>query len=304
MRSYCLVLFAMLVFQPMIAQEFQLPLWPAGKIPNARASTEKEVREVSNITLIRGVQEPAIQVFLPSKANATKHAILVCPGGGYGVLAYDWEGTDIAKWLNANGIAAIVLKYRLPSAASNVTPHLSPSMDAQRAMRMIRSRASEWNIDPGRIGIMGFSAGGHLASTVGTHFTEGDKNAADAIDRHSSRPDFMILMYPVISMTKKIMHEGSRDNLIGRNASKELAEHYSTELQVTKNTPPTLLIHASDDDGVPVENSLLFYQALKDNKVPAALYVFPKGGHGFSLAMNDPYLHKWTDLCIEWIRQR
>lgn len=300
-RSFLLFISIFISFS-MSAQDIELPLWPKGKVPNFQQSSDKEKKEVNDITLISLVQEPGIRVFLPSNANNTRQAVVVCPGGGYGVLAYDWEGTDIAKWLNANGIAAIVLKYRLPNSKSNISSHLSPLMDAQRAIRLTRHHAADWNIDSNKIGIMGFSAGGHLASTAGTHFDQGKSSAADPVERISSRPDFMVLIYPVISMSKPIMHEGSRDNLLGKNPSKELAELYSNELQVTANTPPTFLLHATDDVAVPVENSLLFYQALKDNKVPAALHVFPSGGHGFSLALKDPMLNEWTRLCVQWMR--
>lgn len=300
-RSFFLLM-SLFISSSMIAQDIEMPLWAKGRVPNFRQTEDKEKTEINDITLVSLVQEPAIRVFLPSHANNSRQAVVVCPGGGYGVLAYDWEGTDIAKWLNAHGIAAIVLKYRLPNSKSNITPHLSPLMDAQRAIRLTRHHAAEWKIDSRQVGIMGFSAGGHLASTAGTHFDDGNPSAADPVERISCRPDFMVLVYPVISMSKPIMHEGSRDNLIGKNPPRELAELYSNELQVTPNTPPTFLIHATDDGGVPVENSLLFYQALKDNKIPAALHIFPNGGHGFSLALKDPMLNEWTRLCVQWIR--
>jgi acetyl esterase/lipase len=175
-------------------------------------------------------------------------------------------------------------------------------MDAKRAIRIIRANAPKWGINKNRIGIMGFSAGGHLASTLGTHFDEGDPNAADTIDRVSSRPDFMVLVYPVISMSKPIMHAGSRNNLIGDKPSDDLAKLYSNELQVTKQTPPTFLVHATDDRTVPVENSLLFYQALKDNGVPAEMHIYPVGGHGFGLALGKGYLESWTERLVDWMR--
>jgi acetyl esterase/lipase len=248
------------------------------------------------------VQEPDIAVFLPSKQNATGQAVIICPGGGYEYLSYDWEGTDFAKLLNANGIAAFVLKYRLPVSKSNVIPRLSPLMDAQRAMRMVRANADKWNIKKDNIGIMGFSAGGHLASTLATRFDEGNKNAADTIEQQSCRPDFAVLVYPVISMSKSIMHAGSRNNLIGEHPDSSLAKEYSGELQVTKNTPPTFLVHTIDDNAVPVENSLLFYQAMKDHGVSGELHVYPHGGHGFSLGIGKGYLETWTDRLIDWLR--
>ena len=282
------------------AQEYKL-LWPSGNIPNYKKTAEVEKRDTTSIVRISLVQQPGIEVYLPSKQSANGQAIVICPGGGYGILAYDWEGTDIAKWLNSKGIAAIVLKYRLPNSKSNVVPQLSPLLDAQRALRTVRANAQKWNIKKNQIGIMGFSAGGHLASTAGTHFDNGDANAADSVDRLTSRPDFMILMYPVISMSKTYMHQGSRNNLIGANPDSALAKYYSNDLQVTKETPPTFIVHATDDAGVPVENSLSFYQALKTNKVAAEMHIYPYGGHGFGLAVGKGYLNTWTDRCIDWL---
>jgi acetyl esterase/lipase len=284
-----------------VAQEIKL-LWPSGNVPNYKKTNEVEKRDTSDIVRISLVQQPSIEIYLPSRQNATGQAVVVCPGGGYGILAYDWEGTDIAKWLNANGLAAIVLKYRLPNSKSNISPQLSPLLDAQRALRTVRANADKWNIKKDKIGIMGFSAGGHLASTAGTHFDNGNANATDSIDRQSSRPDFMILMYPVITMLRQSMHQGSRNNLIGANADSATVKNYSNELQVTKQTPPTFLVHATDDKGVPVENSLIFYQALVSNNVPVEMHIYPYGGHGFSLAIGKGYLSTWTDRCIDWLR--
>ena len=236
------------------------------------------------------VQVPQIEVYLPNKKSATGQAVIVCPGGGYSILAYDWEGTDIAKLLNAKGIAAFVLKYRLPDAISSTAPEQVPLIDAKQAMRIVRARAAEWNIMPNKIGIMGFSAGGHLASTLSTHFEE------------DTKPNFSILIYPVISMDKSITHMGSRNNLIGLNPTDAMIKLYSNELQVTSNTPPTFLIHASDDDAVPVENSLWYYQALKKNKVPTEMHIYPAGGHGFGLANGNKSLESWANLLIEWMR--
>jgi acetyl esterase/lipase len=283
------------------SQDFILPLWPEG-IPNFRETGATEKWDSSDIIAVTNVQHPEIAVFLPAARQSTGQAVLICPGGGYWALAYNWEGTDIAKWFNSKGIAGIVLKYRLPTSAGQVVPYESPLMDAKRAMRLVRYHASEWNIDPGQVGIIGFSAGGHLASTLGTHFDYGDVYASNPLERLSSRPDFMILAYPVITMTKSFMHSGSRNALIGDNPEKSLAENFSNELHVTKDTPPTFLIHAGDDKGVPVENSLVFYQALVDNNIPAEMHIYPSGGHGFSLAINKGHLITWTDVCIEWIR--
>ena len=278
-----------------------LPLYD--KVPNTKPSDEEEQIRTQDIALVSKVQEPSIQVFFPSKRNATRQAVVVCPGGGYAVLAYDWEGTDIAKWLNSHGIAAIVLKYRLPSAASQVEPHEAPMMDAQRAMRLARQHAEEWNIDPAQIGVMGFSAGGHLASTLGTHYDRGNANAQDPAEKFSSRPDFLILGYPVISLKEHVAHIGSRNNLLGESPSDDLVERFSNDLQVTEDTPPTFIFHSQDDTGVPVQHSLLFYQALLEAKVPVEMHLYPKGGHGYSLGINAEGTFKgWTDSCIQWLK--
>ena len=300
-KLYSLIFSCILLCFTSYTQEIKL-LWPNGNIPNYKKTAEVEKRDTAGIVRISLVQQPAIEVYLPSKQSATGQAIVVCPGGGYGILAYDWEGTDIAKWLNANGIAAIVLKYRLPNSKSNVDPKLSPLLDAQRAIRTVRANAGKWNIKKDKIGIIGFSAGGHLASTAGTHFDKGNPTAADTIDRQSSRPDFMVLMYPVITMLRQSMHQGSRNNLIGANADSATAKYYSNELQVTKETPPTFLVHASDDKTVPVENSIIFYQALIANSIPAEMHIYPYGGHGFGLAIGKGYLSTWTDRCIDWLQ--
>jgi acetyl esterase/lipase len=282
------------------AQNTVLPLWP-NDIPNTIKTNEKEEAISADIVRIAKVQIPELEVYLPSKKNATGQAVLIFPGGGYGILAYDWEGTDFAKFLNSKGIAGIVVKYRLPSAKSQTNMHIVPLQDAQRAMRTVRSRATEWNIDPRNIGIIGFSAGGHLASTLGTHFNENVYPKKDVIDEQSARPDFMTLAYPVITMGEPNTHGGSRKNLLGENPSQKMLDHFSNELQVTADTPPTFLVHATDDTAVPVENSLLFYTALVQHQVPAEMHIYPTGGHGFALGLNDPHLASWTDQWVGWL---
>lgn len=300
-RVYFLLL--LLICFKIQAQEINLPLYPTGHIPNYQPSGEKELWDTAETIHVRLVQSPDITIYMPSKRNATGQAVIICPGGGYVTLSYSWEGTDIAKYLNAKGITAIVLKYRLPNSKSNVLPHLSPLMDAKRAIRMVRYNALRWNINRNRIGIMGFSAGGHLASTLGTHFDGGVPAAKDSIEQYSSRPDFMVLVYPVISMSKPVMHAGSRNNLISATASDSLSRLYSNELQVTKSTPPTFLVHAGDDKTVPVENSILFYQALRDNGVAGCeMHIYPGGGHGFGLALGKGSLEGWMEQCVEWMR--
>lgn len=294
-----------MIFQSAImAQDTIIPLWPKDKIPNHIKTNEKEVHDYTNILRISKVQEPTIEVYLPSKSNATGQAMLIFPGGGYHILAYDWEGTDIAKFLNGKGIAGIVVKYRLPSSKTQTEKRNVPLIDAQRAIRMVRSNAQKWNINENQIGIMGFSAGGHLASTLGTHFNEKVYEPIDIIDEQSTRPDFMALIYPVITFTQTTKHSGSQKALLGDAPSKELLEHFSNELQVTSETPPTLLVHATDDSGVPVENSLMFFQAVKDKGVSATMHIYPNGGHGFSLALKNLHLRGWTERLFEWMENQ
>jgi acetyl esterase/lipase len=286
----------------LFSQNFRLNLYPHGEIPNFRATDEIEQRDTTDIVRIRTVQTPDIAVFLPSKKTATGEAVVICPGGGYWILAYDWEGEDIAKFWNSKGVAAIVLKYRLPTSKSQVIPHKSPLLDTQRALRLVRYNAEKWNIDPGKIGIMGFSAGGHLASTLSTHFDDGDPDANDPIERMSCRPDFSMLIYPVISFTEDFQHSGSHKALLGENPEPELSKYYSNELQVNEDTPPAILIHSSDDKGVPVDNSIVYYQALVKNKITAEMHIYPYGGHGYGLAVGKGYLSTWPERCFDWLK--
>ena len=288
------------ILSPLAAQNLILPLWE-GDPPNYKETGEVTIWDTSDIVRVRNVQKPDIAVFLPSKKNATGEAVVICPGGGYGILAYDWEGSDIARWLNSEGIAAFVLKYRLPGSSSNIVPHKSPLMDAQRAMRLVRANAEKWNLDSGKIGIMGFSAGGHLASTLSTHYDAGDPKSSDPVELVSCRPDFSVLVYPVISFTEDFQHSGSRINLIGEDAGEELVKYYSNELQVTADTPPAILIHSDDDTAVPAENSIAYYKALRAQNVSSEMHIYPYGGHGYSLAIGKGHLSTWPDRVIDWI---
>lgn len=299
--KYVQLLLIFIITSQAMAQDTIIPLWPNDKIPNRIESDEKEVKKQNGIYRISKVQEPTIEVYLPAKSNASGEAVLIFPGGGYGILAYDWEGTDIAKFLNGKGIAGIVVKYRLPSSKSQTDKHNVPLIDAQRAVRLTRSMADDFNIAANKIGILGFSAGGHLASTLGTHFEEKVYDPIDNADQQSARPDFMALGYPVISFGPST-HKGSKKNLIGENPTPEMVKYFSNEKQVSENTPPTFLVHSGDDTAVPVENSLLFYQALKNNGVSATLHVYPTGGHGFSLVRKDEHLRGWTERMFEWIQ--
>jgi acetyl esterase/lipase len=263
-------------------------LWPDGA-PGAKGREDGD--------------KPSLTIYLPPLEKATGAAVVICPGGGYGHLAMDHEGHQIAQWLNSFGVAGFILKYRHRNSGAGYG-HPAPLQDAQRAVRMVRSRAKEWNVDSGRIGILGFSAGGHLASSAGTHFQKRYSPAEDAIDRFSCRPDFMILIYPVISFTEWCAHSGSRRNLLGKNPDKELVENLSNERRVTPETPPTFLVHANDDKGVPSENSVYFYLALRKAKVPAEMHIYEKGGHGFGLGKKNTPESSWPLRCQQWMRAR
>lgn len=257
-------------------------LWPGGA-PGAKGEAPEDIQTLTP--------------FLPDPKDATGAAIVVCPGGGYQHLA-PHEADPIAEWLNREGIAGFVLKYRLAPRYA----HPCMLQDAARAIRTVRARAGEWGLDPNRIGILGFSAGGHLASTAGTHFDPGDPSAEDPIERVSSRPDLMVLVYPVISFSE-FAHVGSRKNLIGEDAPSDLVELLSNERQVTAETPPAFLIHTLADTGVPWENSDLFAHALRKAGVPFEMHIFEQGPHGFGLGKNDPALSQWPALCAHWLRR-
>lgn len=274
------------------------PVIPLYKIvPNNKAVPDKENFTVrDNVTRIAKVSNPTLTVFKPEKPNGK--SVIICPGGGYLILAFDKEGTRVAEEFNKWGVTAFVLKYRLPDDSNNVDRSLAPLQDAQQAIRFVRNNAKEFGVDKNKIGIMGFSAGGHLASTAATHFNF--KADASNSDTTSARPDFAILIYPVISFDSTFGHKGSRNNLIGANATKEKTDFYSNELQVTATTPPVFLIHAGDDATVPVENSIRFYQACIKNKVPAELHLYPKGGHGFGM-YNKTTDDNWMERLKNWL---
>jgi acetyl esterase/lipase len=280
------------------AKAQQILLLYEDSIPNSRPVKNEESSKMDGkILVINKVTRPTLTVFLPSKEQANGTAVVICPGGGYGIIAAGHEGADVAKRLNQAGIAAFVLKYRIPNDEAMINKEYGPIEDAQRAIQLVREHAKQWDLNPGRIGIMGFSAGGHLASTAGTHF---NKTYIENQRGTSLRPDFMILLYPVISFSDSIGHRGSRDNLLGKNPSPEKTREYSNELQVTPQTPPCFLVHAGNDDGVKVQNSLYFYDALQRNGVPAELHVYPKGGHGFGL--NNPTTKdQWMDRLKNWL---
>jgi acetyl esterase/lipase len=243
---------------------------------------------------------PTLTPYLVPEGRGTGTAVVVCPGGGYGALSMDKEGDQVARWLNSLGVAGFVLKYRLGPRYR----HPIELGDAQRAIRTVRARAAEYRVLPERVGIMGFSAGGHLASTAGTHFDSGDPAAGDPIDRLSCRPDFLVLVYPVISFTTPYTHRGSMRNLLGDNPDPQLVENLSNELRVTPQTPPTFLFHTSADTTVPAENSVLFYLALRKAGVPAEMHIYEQGAHGVGLAPTDEALASWPARLAEWLRVR
>ncbi|MDV7185864.1 alpha/beta hydrolase [Lutibacter sp. TH_r2] len=276
-----------------------IPLWKT--VPNQISSSEKEISKRDRILHISNVQNPSISVFLTPDSLNTKKAVIICPGGGYGNLSFEYEGTEFATWLNSKGINAFVLKYRLPKSKSIIEKHKAPLQDIQRAIRIVRFNSEKWNIDSTKIGLLGFSAGGHLVSTAGTHFNEVIYTKSDTIDSVSAKPNFMGLIYPVISMRDSITHNGSRFNLLGKNPTDSLKKHFSNELQVKENTPPTFLVHATDDKAVPVNNSILFYQALTKKNIPVELHIYPFGGHGFAFAETKKPLNNWPNLFLDWL---
>lgn len=260
-----------------------MPLWP-GQAPGALGSEERDI--------------PTITAYLPRGIHDGMTAVIVAPGGGYVNLAMNHEGRQVASYLNSMGIVAFVLKYRLGPRYH----HPIELGDAQRAIRTVRAKASEWRIAPERIGFMGFSAGGHLAATAATHFDSGKADAADPIDRAGSRPDFSILGYPVISMTESWTHQGSKKNLLGDNPDPELAKSLSGENAVTAQTPPTFIFQTNADTTVPAENSLFYFLALRKAGVKAEMHIFQNGPHGVGLAMDDPSLSEWPKLLTNWLR--
>ena len=267
------------------AEPESIPLWPDG----APGAIGKEAKDIPTLILY------------PAKKNPSGTAIVVCPGGGYGGLAMGHEGHEIAAWLNKNGISVFICNYRHRGKGYG---HPYPMMDAQRAIRIVRTNAKKWKVNPERVGIIGFSAGGHLASSCATHESIGDLDSTDPINKAACRPSFAILCYAVIGFDKPYTHRGSQRNLIGKEAPKELVKFYSNEEQVSKETCPTFLWHTAEDKAVPVQNSIYFYLACQKHNVPSAMHVFEKGRHGIGLARNNETAKHWPDLCIGWLKQR
>ena len=269
-----------------------ITLYPDGNIPNALPV--KDAEENDNGKLYH-VSRPELTVYLPVTSNGI--GIIVCPGGGYGNIVIEQEGYKVAGHLVKSGYTVFVLKYRLPSDSWMQNKSIGPAQDAQQAIKLVRQKAADWDIDPGKIGIMGFSAGGHLASTAGTHFKQW---YIDNKENINLRPDFMVLIYPVINMSDELAHQGSRNNLLGVDPGTATIAAFSNDQRVTPETPPVFLLHTQDDDVVDVRNSLIFYEALVKNKVPAELHVYPHGPHGFAI---DPPFDSWLVMCEDWIQR-
>jgi acetyl esterase/lipase len=281
------------------SQTKEIPLWDKipGAIESADYKQEPRLDDKGNITGIRKVTEPTLKIFLADNKMAKNAAVIICPGGAYALLSHDKEGDKVAAWFKSIGISAFVLKYRLPSDVIMKDKTVGPLQDAQEAIRTLRRHAEEWNLDPAKIGVIGFSAGGHLASTLSTHYND---KVYDSKDNISARPDFSILLYPVISMEDAITHKGSKENLLGKNVSSEMVEKYSNEKQVTAETPKTFLAHATDDKAVPVENSINYYLALKQHQVPVEMHIYENGGHGFGLGVQGTNKN-WPKACEKWL---
>ncbi len=290
--------------QLILAQKDKISLYPEG-IP-CKSNLETELDYDSSGRIFKKVSDPEIWYYPSDKMKGKENnvAVLVIPGGGYWGLWFDKEGVDVAKWLNSIGVSAFVLKHRLPHWESKDCRSKVALMDAQRAMRIIRKNSKIWNIDSNKIGVLGFSAGGHLASTLSTHHDNGLDLSDLEIEQTSSRPDFSILVYPVITMNRPYTHNGSRENLLGKIPSQEYLDYYSNDLQVREDTPPAILIHSDDDKGVLPENSIQYYLALRKYNIPAALHIWEDGGHGYGLGNDKGSVKSWAKICEEWMIQR
>ena len=295
MKKTNLTLIFILIFSSMFAQIYSLKLWPNGA-PNKNEPPGKEYMDAEN-GHVYNVSEAELFVYLPEGEKNTGAAVVICPGGGYWLEAIEHEGKMIAEYLQSMGVAGIVLKYRLPYGN-----HEIPIADGLQAMRFVRSKAEEWKINPEKIGIAGSSAGGHLATTIATQYDLGKNNAENPISGISSRPDFMLLLYPVVSFEDWVGHIGSRENLIGKAKNEELIKRFSNQLHVNEDTPPAFLILADDDTAVIPKNSVDFYLALKKHKIPAEMHIFQKGGHGFGIRKTGFPVDQWPELFVNWLK--
>ena len=281
------------------AQDKKIPLWE-GQIPGEIIVNreENEVYKDNELQSTSDVTVPTISIFTPTDVKANGTSVIIFPGGGYSHLSMNKEGKKVAKWLNSFGITAYLLKYRMPSDLTMRDKTIGPLQDAQEAVRMVRRNAKKWNLDSNKIGVIGFSAGGHLAATLSTNFSE---ITYESLDNTSPRPDFTILIYPVISMKNEIANKGSKEKLLGLNPSGELIKKFSSDLNVNSTTPNTFIAHATDDQSVLVENSINYYLALKNNKIQCELHLYEKGGHGFGLGVLDTSKN-WTQDCENWMK--
>lgn len=302
MKTLKLILLFTMVYISATYGQKEMDLWPNVPPNDLQKEDIKEERVEGSdgVTRVRQIQTPTLKIYAPKKEINTGTAVIICPGGGYHILAIDKEGYKIAEYFQSIGVTGIVLKYRLPDDELVSNKSIVPLMDAQQAIRMVRENAAKWNIDPQKIGIMGFSAGGHLAATASTHF---NTVVGDVKSTTSVRPDFSILVYPVITCLEH-GHAGSRINLIGEKATPDQVYRFSNELWVNKDTPPVLLIHASDDHAVPVENSIRYYQQCVKNGVPASMHIFESGGHGFGMYGAKGAGKKWPEIMTDWMRER
>ncbi|MFI0431469.1 alpha/beta hydrolase-fold protein [Mariniflexile sp. HMF6888] len=289
---------AMMITTSTFSQSKIIEVWK-GKVPGSiKNPNYKQIVDSTYYIKLRNISKPTIEVYHAPADNNSGTAVVVCPGGGYYGVSFISEGVEVAKWLNELGITAVVLHYRLPNDIIMKDKSIGPLQDGQEAIRIVRRNAKKWGIDPHKIGIMGFSAGGHLAATVSTHFNE---KVYKPIDSTSARPDFSLLIYPVISMDSTITHVGSRENLLGKHPSQEMVKHFSNELQVTTQTPPTFMVHSMDDGIVPVENSIDYALALKKKNIPCELHIYEKGGHGYGLRYSKNTESTWTETCRKWL---
>jgi acetyl esterase/lipase len=280
----------------MFAQD-SLFIWPQ-EVPNSNKVDMEEKFIKTNLLRVSNVTKPTLSVYLPPVEKANGASVIICPGGGYHILAIEHEGYQLAEWFNSFGVTAFVLKYRLPDDVIMEDRTIGPLQDVQQSIRLVREGAKKWNLDPQKIGVMGFSAGGHLASTAATHF----EDPVPPANSTSVKPNFNILIYPVVSFKEAFAHRGSRDKLLGKKMNDyNMVEHYSNELHVTKETSPTFLVHASDDKAVPVENSIRFYQALIENNVPTEMHIYQSGGHGFGMGKAGTPAASWPARLKEWM---
>jgi acetyl esterase/lipase len=295
MKKIMIACLFIICFMQYVNAQQTIPLYE-GKIPNSKPYTTKEFWEPQSNgdTIVHYISQPTLTIFLPEKSKATGTAVIICPGGGYWITSIIKEGFAVARKFNEWGIAAFVLNYRIPNDSSMVDKKIGPLQDAQRAMQLVRLHAKEWNI----VGIMGFSAGGHVASTAATHF---QRSYIDNAANINLRPDFAILIYPVISFQDNIGHLGSRDQLIGKNPPKELIDSFSNELQVIAETPASFLVQATDDKTVPVMNTVSFYEALLKYRIPAEMHIYKSGGHGFGMH-NPTTRDEWMGRCKNWLQ--